>query len=124
MDDNSRIKFMDDEDSTTSSEEEANVSIRSVAFDLPKKVADKIENHNNKPCQREKKVTPIPRQVSTLVCPGCLKITEKVSFNIASEASYVYILSGQKFIKNAKNGPIWRVFENLKLEVKQSYQTG
>ena len=27
-----------------------------------------------------------------------------VSFNIASEASYVYILSGQRFIKNAKNG--------------------
>ena len=26
----------------------------------------------------------------------CLKITEKVSFNIASEASYVYILRGQK----------------------------
>ena len=25
---------------------------------------------------------------------------QKVSFNIASEASYVYILSGQKFIKN------------------------
>ena len=41
-----------------------------------------------------------------------LKITEKVAFNIASEASYVYILSGQKFIKNAKNGQIWRVFEN------------
>ena len=34
-----------------------------------------------------------------------MKITEKVSFNIASEASYVYILSGQKLIKNAKNGP-------------------
>ena len=32
----------------------------------------------------------------------CLKITEKVSFNIASEASYVYILSKEKFIKNAK----------------------
>ena len=32
----------------------------------------------------------------------CLKITEKVSFNIASEASYVYILSGQKLVKNAK----------------------
>ena len=32
------------------------------------------------------------------------KITEKVSFNIASEASYVYILSRQKFMKNAKNG--------------------
>ena len=41
----------------------------------------------------------------------CLKITEKVSFNIASEASYVYILSGQKFIKMAKIGPFWRVFE-------------
>ena len=34
----------------------------------------------------------------------CLKITEKVSLNIASEASYVYILSDQKFIKIAKNG--------------------
>ena len=34
----------------------------------------------------------------------CLKITEKVSFNIASEASYVYILSGQKFIKNGQFG--------------------
>ena len=40
----------------------------------------------------------------------CLKITEKVSFNIASEASYVYILSGQKLIKNAKNCPFWRGF--------------
>ena len=26
-----------------------------------------------------------------------------------------FFLSGQKFIKNAKNGPFWRVFENLKL---------
>ena len=33
----------------------------------------------------------------------CLKITEKVSFNIASEASYIYIFSGQKFIKKAKH---------------------
>ena len=31
------------------------------------------------------------------------------------------MLSGQKFIKNAKNSP---VFENLKLAVKQCYQTG
>ena len=53
----------------------------------------------------------------------CLKILEKVSFNIASEASYVYILSGQKFIKNAENGPFWRLFDNLKLVVKQCYQT-
>ena len=29
----------------------------------------------------------------------CLKTTEKVAFNIASEASYVYNLSAQKFIK-------------------------
>ena len=54
----------------------------------------------------------------------CLKITEKVSLDIASEASYDYILSGQKLIKNAKNGPFWRVFENLKPAVKQCYQTG
>ena len=54
----------------------------------------------------------------------CLKITEKVSFNIASEASYIYILSGQKLIKNAKNGQFWKVFENIKLAVKQCYQKG
>ena len=34
----------------------------------------------------------------------CLKIVKKVAFNIASEASYVYIFGGQKFIKIAKNG--------------------
>ena len=52
----------------------------------------------------------------------CLKITEKVSFNIVSEARYVYILSGQKLIKSAKNGLFWSVLENLKLAVKQFYQ--
>ena len=62
--------------------------------------------------------------IGFFTCTRCLKITEKVSFNIASEASYVNILSGQKLIKNAKNGPFWRVFENLKLAVKQCYQTG
>ena len=51
----------------------------------------------------------------------CLKITGKVSFNIASEASYLYILRGQKLIKNGKNGPFWRVFESLELAVKQRY---
>ena len=45
-------------------------------------------------------------------------------FNMASEASYVYILSEQKLIKNAKNCPFWQVFENPKLAVKQCYQTG
>ena len=43
--------------------------------------------------------------------PQCLKITGKVSFNIASEARYGYILSGQKLIKNAKK---WSFFEKLK----------
>ena len=38
--------------------------------------------------------------------PQCLKIAKKVAFNIASEASYVYILSGQKFIRNTKNGEV------------------
>ena len=52
------------------------------------------------------------------------KITQKVSFKIASEASYVYILSGQKFTINAKNCPFWRVFESLNLAGKQCYQTG
>ena len=41
-----------------------------------------------------------------------LKITQKVAFNIASEASYVYILSRQKLIKNAKNGPFLASFWN------------
>ena len=41
-----------------------------------------------------------------VIITQCLKIAQKVAFNIASEASYVYILSGQKFIKNGKNGPI------------------
>ena len=45
----------------------------------------------------------------------CLKNTEKVAFNVASEG---YILRGQKLIKNDKNGPFWPVFENLKLGVK------
>ena len=43
-------------------------------------------------------------------CTRCLKITEKVAFNIASEASYVYILSRWKLIKNAKNWSILTSF--------------
>ena len=67
--------------------------------------------------------------LSSLFVVFCYSITvvenhKKVSFNIASEASFVYNLSGQKFIKNAKNGPFWRVFKNLKLTVKQCYPTG
>ena len=64
------------------------------------------------------------REVLAAYLKKRLKIAEKVLFNIASEASYVYILSGQKLIKKAKNGQFWRVFENLKFSVKQCYQTG
>ena len=56
----------------------------------------------------------------------CLKITEKVLFNIASEAAcYAYILNGQKLSnKKRQKSPFGRVFENLKLAVIQCYQTG
>ena len=56
-------------------------------------------------CTRLNKSHFAPRARSNINCfhPKCLKITEKVAFNSASEASYVYILSGQTFIKNAKN---------------------
>ena len=40
----------------------------------------------------------------------CLKITEKVASNIASEASYVHILRVKKFIKNAKK---WSILWNF-----------
>ena len=51
----------------------------------------------------------------------CLKITEKVSFNIASEASYIYILSGQKLIKNAKNGSFWKFLKSWNLLSNRSF---
>ena len=54
----------------------------------------------------------------------CLKITEKVSFKLRTKRATFTFLSGQKFFKKTKNGPFWRVFENLKLAVKQCYQTG
>ena len=75
--------------------------------------------------QQQQKTREIVHKIQLrLPLQRCLNITEKVSFNIASEASYVYILSAQKLIKNAKIGLFWRVFENLKLAVKQCYQTG
>ena len=47
--------------------------------------------------------------------PRCLKITEKVSFNIASEASYVYILSVQKLIKKSQKWYFGEFFKTLSL---------
>ena len=50
---------------------------------------------------------------------------QKRSFStLRAKRATFNILSGQKLLKNAKNGPFWRVFENLKLAVKQCYQTG
>ena len=40
----------------------------------------------------------------------CLKITEKVSLNIASVARFIYILNGQKCNKMQKK---WQAFKNL-----------
>ena len=62
------------------------------------------EIRKNVPKSRTLRVTFV--QIEFLVTKNslCLKIAEKVAFDIASEASYVYILSRQKFIKNAKNG--------------------
>ncbi len=62
-----------------------------------------------------------PSSLPITVRTRWLKIIEIVSFNNASEASYDYIWSGQKF---NKKWLIWRVFENLKLVVKQCYQIG
>ena len=42
-----------------------------------------------------------------------VKIAEKVSLqNIASEASYVYILNGQNFMQNDKNGQFGEFLKN------------
>ena len=46
-------------------------------------------------------------------CSQWLKIDQQVAFNIASKASYVYNLSGQKFIKSAKLVHFCEVFEDL-----------
>ena len=45
-----------------------------------------------------------------LLLHGVWKLKE-VSFTIASEASYIYILSGQKSIKNAKNSQFGEILK-------------
>ena len=47
-------------------------------------------------------IFPLLRQKLRILRYKVWKLQKKVAFNIASEASYVYILSGQKLIKNAK----------------------
>ena len=61
----------------------------------------------------------VSRQARLLeTLPLCLKIAEIVSFKMASEANYVYILSGHKFIKNATYAPFWRFFEPFSNNVR------
>ena len=54
-------------------------------------------------------------QVQRLKMTLYLKITKKVSFSSASEASYVYNLRGQTFTKNIKNDLIWRFLKTWSL---------
>ena len=42
---------------------------------------------------------------------------KKVSFNIASEASYLHILSGKKFIKNAHKDKNWWKVPKFKCDI-------
>ena len=51
-----------------------------------------------------------------------LKITGKVSCNIASEASSVYIFCGQSWLEIPKMVRLGDFFEKLKIAVKQCYE--
>ena len=62
-----------------------------------------------------------PPYASFINSSQSLKITEKVSFNITSDASYVLHYEWSKVYYKCQNGEFWR---NLKLAVKQCYQTG
>ena len=59
------------------------------------------------PGQKITKKTTKKQSLNTDKTAQCLKIKKKVSFNIANEARYVYILSGQRSI-----------FEKLRFAVK------
>ena len=82
-------------------------------------------------CTRLNKSHFAPRARSNINCfhPKCLKITEKVAFNSASEASYVYILSGQTFIKNAKSSQFATYlfcrtkYQKIKCDILSNLQT-
>ena len=74
-----------------------------AAFKLAIKVPDLPRTRSGKTPRKSIADLASGRQAKvTIHTARCMKITEKVSFNIASEASYVYILSGQKLIKNGK----------------------
>ena len=50
--------------------------------------------------------------------PRCLKITEKVSFYIASEASYVYLSNSVTKYDNFKRTKIGGKCENSKIQMR------
>ena len=52
----------------------------------------------------------------------CLKITKKSRSTRAKRATFTLWVD-KSWWKKAKNGPFWQVFENLRLRVKQCYQT-
>ena len=52
--------------------------------------------------------SPTSSRFSSTNHPQCLKISQKVAFNITSEASYVYILSGLKCPKWSILASIWK----------------
>ena len=62
----------------------------------------KESNNSGLPEEKRRKVLIAGSNSMQGMLTQCLKITEKVSFNIASEASYVYILSGQSSLKMPK----------------------
>ena len=71
--------------------------VHKLAKSLKRKFAHKIQILTSK-------LRKLKKKTSYFISYGarCLKFTEKVSFSIASEASYVYILCGQKLIKKCQ----------------------
>ena len=91
--------------------DEENEQAEDDLVDLKHIEQELLKKDLNKPMIVQDELEPIepkvgPAEVPRTQPPGtyvtCLKITEKVAFIIASEAIYVYILSGQKLIKNAR----------------------
>ena len=48
---------------------------------------------------------------------------QKVSYNISSEASYIYILSGQKLIKKLKIVNFGEFLKTVKCDILSNFQT-
>ena len=94
------MEFIADEENEQA--EDDLVDLKHIEQELLKKDLNKPMIVQDELESIEPKVGPAEVPIKSTQPPGtyvtCLKITEKVAFNIASEASYVYILSGQKFI--------------------------